>query len=309
MKKLFFFTIAIAISLVACDKKSDLDNQPPMQKAPAVDLSSLNNGERVFTDEQIEQIGKIHNEICIEFVKNFNYNAEDVYAAFIEQISQYDICPMEIAQLPLGISSEKYYSDVLQANISEQAHKFVYDVADVCVELGSVNEVEEYIEAQKRFAKEYFKGIELDGVLVALTVFKYSSQLWFDTTEGGMGLGFIFAENFEKGEMANSPMKMSKKDKLKRCLIADGEGAFLAGIFAAILVAFTAPITVGLLVGIGAGAAIASIHELNKINAGYYGIIAFDDKPDVVIKWKDYIMIDDKLVTRPILVNPYFSIK
>jgi len=315
MKKIILFAAIAAIGLVACNK-SDVENQPTMQKAPAVDLGSLNNGERIFTDDQIEQIGKNHNEAVTKMINDFNYNAEDIHAALVEQISQYDIYHMELAELPLGVSTEKYYSDVLQANFSEQAHKFIYDVADVCVELGSVNEVEQYIEKQKVFAKGYFKGVELDCVLAALTVFKYSSQLWFDIEEGGMGLGVIFADNCERTGMfkapTNTPMRVSAetKEKLKKCLMADGVAAADAIVVASII-AVCAPTlftVAGALVGIGISAAWSSLYKL--VDILLYGAPSIDpNKPDVVLKWKDYIMVDGKLITRPILVDPYFPIK
>ena len=322
MRKLYLIATVVAIGLVACNKKSEVSNQLPMQKAPAVDLSSLNNGERVFTDEQIEQIGKIHNEAVIEMVRNFNYEAENVYEAFVNQVSRYDIHPMEIAELPLGVSSEKYYSDVLQANLSEKAHKFIYDVADVCVNFDNVDDVETYIETQKKFAKEYFKGVELDGVLIALTVFKYSSQLWFDTTEGGMGLGIALVEYYEKTERAGAPnkapMKISEraKDALKQCLIADGVGAVTAAVGVAVLEglgAITVPGAVSVLLSAGVGAALASYAQLTliigQIIRGELSPAIDPNKPDIVIKWKDYISVDDKLITFPILVNPHFPVK
>jgi len=314
MKKYYIFGLVVLFALAACNK-NEL-NQPTMQKAPAVDLGSLNNGERIFTDEQIEQIGVIHNEAVIKMVNDFNYNAKDIYAAFVEQLSQYDIYPMELAELPLEVSTEKYYSDVLQANLSEQAHKFIYNVAEICVEFGSVNEVANYIEKQKMFANKHFKGLELDGVLVALTVFKHSSQLWFDTEEGGMGLGVIFADNFEKMGVvlapAKKPMKASIKEKIIECLKADGVGAAQAAIAAGVIaLCAPTPITVAsALYGIGISAGISSIWKLVEILLDGTVLPQISpDKPDVVIKWKDYIMVDKKLVPFPILVNPYFPIK
>jgi hypothetical protein len=243
-------------------------------------------------------------------ISEIDINSENFYSEYVDQIFKLDISPMEIAYLPKGISTPEYYNGILQAVLSEQAHTFIYEVADNCVTFSSVNDVAQYIELSKLYAKENFKGIELDVVLTGLTVFKYSSQLWFSQEEEGMGLGSIFVENYEKpgmGQMpAKAPSKISeaKKDALKKCLIADGASAASAAWVVSALAPWY-PINVGAMVSIALSAGVGSVIEMLRI----LDIIHFvaPDEPDVVIKWKDNIKVDGEIITLP-PINPYFPV-
>ncbi|MDR0828504.1 MAG: hypothetical protein LBN95_00115 [Prevotellaceae bacterium] len=314
MKKIFFFAAAAAISLVACNK-SETALKTPIQKSPQkVDLSSINDGNRIFTDEQIEQIGIIHNQTVIDFVNNFNYNTDNIYAEFVNQVSQWDISPMELAKLPNGVSTSEYYYEVIKANLSEKAHAFIYGVADNFITFNNVNDLAEYIELQKSYAKGIFKGAELDIVLTTLTVYKYSAKLWFDTTEGGMGLIDVFSERCGitgvEQAPANSLMKISEKKKqaIIACLVADGNGASEAIVVAAIIVACGVELTPAAIAAIAISAGVSSISKLIEVVKAHYVVVGpvEPDEPDIVIKWKDYIRVDGKLIALP-LINPYFQ--
>jgi hypothetical protein len=302
------------LGLVACNKSETALNTPEQKFIQKTDLSSFNNGNRIFTDEQSDSIGFYHNKAVIELVEDFNFNSENLYSEFVKQVSQFDISPMELVQLPDGVSILDYYDEVLKANLSENAHAFIYEIANNCVDFNSVNDVAQYVELNKSYAKKIFKGAELDVVFTALTVFEHSSQLWFSEESGGKGLGEIFINNIYQNKntgTTKAPYKMpaAQREALKKCLIADGTGAAAAA--AAVWeggFVLTVPGLVALLCQAGIGSALASYSMMYAILVrGEYVIAPTDNRNfDMVIKWQDNIIVEGKVVTLP-LTNPYFS--
>ncbi|MDR3327258.1 MAG: hypothetical protein LBT04_03900 [Prevotellaceae bacterium] len=128
-------------------------------------------------------------------------------------------------------------------------------------------------------------------ILIALTVFKNSSTLWFGKNKGELDIGNTMSDNYENRGIAKFP---STRERFEAALEADGitaAGAFIILALEVAILAATGPLTTmainANLMSIGLGFVIASVWATVKA-VGLDKVALFEpDKngDDVTVKW------------------------
>ena len=291
----------ITVVLISCDDRdfgrqythsqsvlTNKENNIYRNSNGKIKLTDINNGKRLFTDEQIEEMGKIHNTAVLKMVDNIDYTNADIASEFFLKSSQIDMSTMQLEYYkePLFIG---YNDRTLKDNLSSIAYYFIHDIAEKCIDANNVYQIEDIIKEGRKYAYSSFKGCELDVVLVALTVFNESSKLWFRDLSGGIDVGGKVIKLYKANGNNNDNLSDSQRLEraLKRCLIADGESAAISAIvimnnIEVLAAAGWTGLAIALM-DIGVSAAISSFWELGKIIINKEYIVL----PPIVISWKD----------------------
>jgi hypothetical protein len=323
-KKYILVAIAATFAIMSCDKSVTTDNTP-IQKTPThnIDLKSINDGNRIFTDQQIKQVGQIHN-IGVEYmIDSIEWSNSDIVNQ-MKSVFQDLTGNQAVFEHLNETSSDDYYREILKKYLSNEAYHLINNVAKNSINYNNVSNYSSYIETKKNYAKLNFNGVELDVILIALEVFQNSAYLWFDTYEGGLGLGSFMENNYLNNSNANLLSNSLKYEKFKAALEADGITAAASFIILAIEIAITASAgpwtTVAVnaaLISIGLGSAFASVWaavrqvELDKVIGPVNPLDNDSDtNKDIIALWKDKIAINIDKIFLPIIdvVKKYFYV-
>jgi len=115
-----------------------------------------------------------------------------------------------------------------------------------------------YLKSLELEAREKLIGIELDAILISLSVFENSSMFWLPENEGGVGIGYDFVKEYNNAYHKET-------NSIKKALAADGISAAAGFIVGAGVIAVSAgtggmatPAIVAFLVGVAVESAVAS---------------------------------------------------
>ncbi len=190
-----------------------------------------------LTDEQIADIGVLHNDILGDFVQTLpNEDLEDYFMNY-----QVDSLTYQIKELMIPVSYEDEIAFVNENFENPEAMLIIDSVLND--DYDNLEELNLLLSQKKNLAKSTLNGLDLDAVLVFLEVYGSSASFWVSNPQ-----------------YTNNPMN---KITVKGLIGADGFGA-AAGIMkfiyvAAPIAAAGGPIGVGMLVSaVGWGAATAS---------------------------------------------------
>lgn len=262
--------ILITISFVfnSCKKENSYDKR----------------GSRIFTDEQITQIGKLHNDYLEEVISKFNLNTVDYGFETQHLFNNLDLGEhrFDWTKEYGNIDEEKKF---LKENLSAPAFDILILATDEAKKIVSVKEYSNYITSLEIEAHKKLSGIDLEATLIALTVFKNSAYFWLSADEEGSGIGYNFVSRLNESQnrslfmgkvnaaKENEEDEDSLKDLLKLALAADGlsaAGGFLVGAFVIAATATTAglatPAIIGFLVGIAGEAALSSAAAVGLVD-------------------------------------------
>jgi lipoprotein len=186
----------ITVGLISCDDRNFGNEEGNKSKtspnfAPTYNHNNnfevINNGERVLTDEQIEKIGQMHNEICMKIIDNLKVN-DSVYDILYNHFKSFEIPDCDLVKIPEGMSFKEYTDAMVAYNIPAEVKGFIDDALNyVGKNYRYVKDISHYVAGRKDIAKKKFKGVNLDIALTGLTVLDYSARLWSDKSHGGLG--------------------------------------------------------------------------------------------------------------------------
>jgi len=203
--------------------------------------------DRILTDEQIEEIGRIHNESLELAFTDFDFGVTNKTQELKERMikvsnEHYNIDSLSWLSTELDLDNNM---NILSQNLSQEAMEIINLAIEESYSITSVEDFQLFIRTLENTSRLTLDGKELDFTLVTLCVLRYSAAFWSPTAIGGTGIGE------EILELAKPPKH--------GWLAADGAAAGGGMIGAAVSAGLaTGPVGWGFLVGVGVGAGIAS---------------------------------------------------
>lgn len=261
MKKIFLASL-IAISSLSCNNIGDSNFQiEPQNQSTSNVINKINSAlsTRYISDEQIEQIGQLHNLGLEEAFADFNWNAnnlqnelsnkftnvsyvKDNNINFDNTVRTYNDNMIRIKENLVNPDNFVFFQNVLDFLNNDEDKNF--EIINSFL-VNSVNEMSE----NSTEVRDY------ETFLIFTTVIRYSSKFWLDSEIGGLN-------NYEKFKMQSGGI--SSKKGWRKCLTdvlaADGAsaaGGFIVGAIAGAasgpIAPFTFIATIAAEAGLGSG--------------------------------------------------------
>lgn len=276
----------ITVGLISCDDRTFGNNNINRSNtspnfAPTYSNNNfeiINDGKRVFTDEQIEKIGQLHNEICMNIIDNLSVN-DSTYDVIRNIFKSSYMSPYyRLESIPTGVSFIQYSEAMFAYNIPTEIKTFIDDALYYVINnCENVQDISLYVEGRKDIARGKFKGANLDIVLTGLTVLKYSAKLWLDKSNGGLGYYVKLLNNSDTTSTIYN-LSQEQKEKIKDVLRADLEAACIF-IAVGIVIAAIEVVTCG-----AATLAASAIEAIMMKVAGHAAIHSVIEIVDIVNK-------------------------
>lgn len=183
--------------------------------------SQRDSSERLLTDEQVEEIGNIHNEYLNEMISNIDFN--NLKNVDISEYSK-DLCIN--VNCGLIIEDKTYIANTfenksledIEHNLSRDVYNFAVEVKSNIYESENHNELISNLQAVEINARQILRGAELDQILVMISVAKSSSYFWKPISKGGSGIGDSYNDNLPI--YANKPRYVSDDILMADCIAA-----------------------------------------------------------------------------------------
>jgi len=225
MKKIGYIIITkgmLLITLITFNSCQKLDNAMEVKKDPMRDISQKNFfEEEYFTDEQIKVIGKMHNEYLEIIFKDFNFEAKDYEAEFLEKSKSLknEIENKDPKIEWFNIYEIKDYFKFLKENGLSETAINILQQAEIMYDKS--NTLKQYNYNLDNLRKQTLDGLKKNNyektlVLVSLSVFENSAYFWSPVEFGGSGVGSEI--------LARASVKQStKKELITNGMLIDSE--------------------------------------------------------------------------------------
>lgn len=243
MKKIFFIVL-VNIFFLSCNEVVDIPFRSELQDEFSVGSMVYKDNEvlskRYISDEQIEQIGRLHNLGLQEAFASFNWNAVNLKRELTNSFTNVSYVRsnkivfdntvrtnndnlIRIKGRLVNVNNFAYFRKVLD---------FLYDDEDKDFEM--INTF--LVTLANEMKRNSIEVRDYETFLVFATVMRYSSKFWLDSEIGGLN-------NYEKlKKQSGSSYERGWKKCLKDVLVADGTSAGASFIIAAGAAALTGPV-------------------------------------------------------------------
>jgi hypothetical protein len=245
MKKLVFYLITFILGFSACQKANN--------------TFELEKNFKTLTKEEIELIGKEHNRLCIEVIKNLKYNSMTIKTDQVQSQSVYESNSLSSKYENLLNSmnyiyttnsyrsiSESEFEDYIKNysvdaisntinttinNISNAQQSLIMEDLFRFINSSSNYEVLSHMLNQlKQRAENELTGLDQTSTLIAIEVAINSANMWLPIYQGGLGY-FEQIGNFQRVtlESNNSLINIESRDigsKFATVICSDAIGAF-----------------------------------------------------------------------------------
>lgn len=243
MKNLFKTLPFILILLFLSCKKQ-------VENIPNNTTSLIEKNEIVISNNQYKSVGDLHNEYLEDFLQR-NLSDDSLMYLNSDELN---------FQQKIDIFNEMPINNVLE--LSTTQIEYINMVKNVLEQYDNYDDIKSGIENIESIANNNLTGIELQKILMAMSVAKSSSYFWLDAENGGSGLGSLYLDNLDFYIVGK---KATKNDYI---IAADCKGALeAAGTWAAITLLFGGPATLtAYLATVAAGAASASYKKSQEFS-------------------------------------------
>lgn len=270
LKSNFLLLLAITtftVAIIGCKKENNSNNLNKNSTSYNLKNFSRESGEcEVLTDEQIDSIGVLHNELLETVLANFDYssvNSGDMFTiartSFINtdyksastefKTSTFDSAYSWKNQTILSGNVELYMNDIKTE--LESDHNFSQISSFLSTLKSEVNSNSDLTTCEKQYIKI--------GISVALN----SAEYWLPTEYGGNGLGYAHLVRLSQEQGNGTPTLPVARSKAGNIAGADAIGGAVNGIEYSLWAVFGGPVGV----------------------AGYVGTILFGAASSSLVAW------------------------
>ncbi len=244
------YIIFFSLIFISCEKENTYNNVID-NESESITVNAKSES-RVLTDQQIKQIGELHNQFLEEAFLDFDYNSENTFSELEHQFNNI------VTEQNIEVMLSSYETDIssilntLEQNLSSDAYKILVEVKNKAENITDVNSFSSEVMHYENLARVTLNGKELDIILTGLSVFKSSAYFWLPANKGGSGIG----DNFLK---SNNPNYDFSNTQARGWLVADGLSASGGCLGVAVGAALaTNPVGWGVFVGVACAAAFVS---------------------------------------------------
>ncbi len=210
----------LALVIQSCRKEE-------AERSNSLVLKSMNDdylSERMFSDVQIDSLGKMHNELLSLCYKSFDFSSDNFSTEFDKQFKKYqDIYGIKLENLEHRTDLNEM-KNRFQKQLSPNANLVIKQIETVARSTFTVIELTNKINRIEASIREQFVGKELDILLSISTVIKSSAYFWYPEEYGGSGEGFSIIQKFESIN-DQSGKTTHIKEVVTEALITDGFSA------------------------------------------------------------------------------------
>ena len=171
---------------------------------------------RVLTDQEIIEIGNLHNEFLEDAIAKVNFSSSDLKSEVKNTFLELNNNKINMSKEEReNILSKENSYDFLASNLKSCSNPIQYINASIDYVNNNnfnYNELQIKIVSLENSAKQSLSGEELDAVLVYFSVLKKSSYFWMPINLGGSGKGSATIANTSTSD------NMATWEK---CLLAD----------------------------------------------------------------------------------------
>ncbi len=173
-----FYAIAF-IAFLSCSKTKNQNSADANLK-----LSS----ERVLTQEQIDEIGALHNQYLETVVSNLDFSSNSLTDDIVEEFNKLNIEVHTFELLP-NHGNIPALKEELYKSVSAEAINLIEQAVGYSEEYTTVSDYQSFVNDLESQAHVELSGSELDVVLVTFSVLKNSAYFWSPAEMGGSGVG------------------------------------------------------------------------------------------------------------------------
>lgn len=248
--------MAFTLLFISCNT-DEINNKPKqsIQNNSNIVNSYLLKGtnDRLLTDEQVEQIGNLHNEYLNEMISNIDFNiVNDVdlseYSKTLGVNVNCDLIDQDKQYIINTFTNKKL--DDIKGNLSLSVYNYALEVKNKVYASNNHEQLINNLDLVENNARKSLQGSDLDQILVMISVAKKSSYFWKPTIIGGSGIG----DNYNT-TLSNTlgKRKPSSDDILMADCIAALEGMSLWALGTLLLSGPQSVVAYVVSIGLGAG--------------------------------------------------------
>lgn len=159
--------------------------KPDAELAPETEPAQF-----TLSDDQIDEIGNLHNQILEDAINEFDFSAPKPEQELSESFSVLNIPDLNVSAQDDDQRAVQKHE--LLNSVTPQARSIIESVLNEMKNIDHVEEFTSFVVEKESIAKRILHEEDLTATLIFLNVSKKSAFFWMPETQGGSGIGYSF---------------------------------------------------------------------------------------------------------------------